>query len=63
MDPALVKAARGMGMSTWQRLHQVEIPISVPTIMADIRAAVVLNIGIMVIATYIVVYDYAGKSL
>jgi len=47
VDPALVKAARGMGMSTWQRLHQVEIPISVPIIMAGIRAAVVLNIGIM----------------
>src|SRR5690625_4673049 len=53
VDPALVEAARGMGMSTWQRLYQVEIPISVPIIMAGVRAAVVLNIGIMAIATYI----------
>src|SRR5690625_4958574 len=63
VDPALIEAARGMGMSTWQRLRQVEIPLSVPIIMAGIRAAPVLNIGIMAIATYIVVYDYAGKSL
>jgi len=53
VDPALIEAARGMGMSTWQRLRQVEIPISIPIIMAGIRAAVVLNIGIMAIATYI----------
>jgi|SRR5690625_1612182 len=53
VDPALIEAARGMGMTTWQRLRQVEIPLSIPIIMAGIRTAVVLNIGIMAIATYI----------
>jgi osmoprotectant transport system permease protein len=53
VDPALREAARGMGMGTLQRLRQVELPIAVPVIMAGIRIAVVINIGITAIATYI----------
>src|SRR5215211_9250445 len=53
VDPALREAARGMGMGTMQRLRQVELPIAVPVIMAGIRIAVVINIGITAIATYI----------
>ena len=53
VDPALREAARGMGMSPLQRLSQVELPIAVPVIMAGIRIAVVINIGITAIATYI----------
>src|SRR3954453_3108069 len=34
VDPALREAARGMGMSSLQRLSQVELPIAVPVIMA-----------------------------
>jgi osmoprotectant transport system permease protein len=53
VDPALREAARGMGMSALQRLRQVELPIAVPVIMAGVRVAVVINIGITAIATYI----------
>ncbi len=53
VDPALREAARGMGMTTWQRLYRVEIPIALPIIMAGIRIAVVINIGIAAIAAYI----------
>lgn len=53
VDPALREAARGMGMTTWQRLQRVEIPLSLPVIMAGVRTAVVLNIGITAIAAYI----------
>lgn len=53
VDPALREAARGMGMSSLQRLSQVELPIAVPVIMAGVRIAVVINIGITAIATYI----------
>ena len=53
VDPALREAARGMGMSPMQRLSQVELPIAVPVIMAGVRIAVVINIGITAIATYI----------
>ena len=53
VDPALREAARGMGMTSWQRLRRVEIPIALPIIMAGIRVAVVINIGIAAIAAYI----------
>lgn len=53
VDPALREAARGIGMSQNQRLQKVEIPLAVPVIMAGVRTAVVLNIGVMAIAAYI----------
>ena len=53
VDPALREAARGMGMSSLERLRRVEIPLAVPVIMAGVRIAVVINIGITAIATYI----------
>lgn len=53
IDPALREAARGMGMRPLQRLLQVEIPLAVPVIMAGVRIAVVINIGVTAIAAYI----------
>lgn len=53
VDPALREAARGMGMTTMQRLREVELPIAVPVIMSGVRNAVALTIGIGAIATYI----------
>jgi osmoprotectant transport system permease protein len=53
VDPALREAAIGMGMSNRERLFQVEIPLAIPVIMAGIRMAVVINIGITAIAAYI----------
>lgn len=53
IDPALREAARGMGMTTGERLRRVEIPIALPIIMAGVRMAVVINVGIAAIAAYI----------
>ncbi|MGK7753901.1 MULTISPECIES: ABC transporter permease [unclassified Roseovarius] len=53
VDPALRESARGMGMTPFQRLRQVEIPLAVPVIMAGVRTAVVMNIGVAAIAAYI----------
>jgi osmoprotectant transport system permease protein len=53
VDPALREAARGMGMTTLQRLRVVELPIALPVIVNGVRNAVVLNIAIAAIATYI----------
>jgi osmoprotectant transport system permease protein len=53
VDPALREAARGMGMTSMQRLSRVEIPLAVPVIMGGIRTAVVMNIGVAAIAAYI----------
>jgi osmoprotectant transport system permease protein len=53
VDPALREAARGLGMTPMQRLRRVEIPLAIPVVMAGIRIAVVMNIGITAIAAYI----------
>ena len=53
VDPALREAARGMGLTRIQRLREVELPLAVPVIMAGIRVAVVMNIGVTAIAAYI----------
>jgi osmoprotectant transport system permease protein len=53
VDPALRSAATGMGMSAAQRLMRVEIPIAMPVIIAGVRIAVVINIGVTAIAAYI----------
>jgi len=53
VPPSLVDAAKGMGMDTWKRLREVEIPLATPVIIAGLRTAAVMNIGIAAIATYI----------
>ncbi len=53
VDPALREAARGMGMTTLERLRRVELPLALPVIINGVRSAVVLNIAIAAIATYI----------
>jgi osmoprotectant transport system permease protein len=53
VDPALREAATGMGMTTLGRLRRVELPLALPVIMNGVRSAVVLNIAIAAIATYI----------
>ncbi|HEX8168472.1 MAG TPA: ABC transporter permease [Beijerinckiaceae bacterium] len=53
IDPALREAARGMGMTPFERLRRVEIPLALPVIVNGVRNAVVLGIAIGAIATYI----------
>ncbi|MFB4210293.1 ABC transporter permease [Shouchella sp. JSM 1781072] len=53
VDPNIIDAANGLGMKKMQRLIRVELPNGLPVIMAGIRTAVVLNIGIGVIAAFI----------
>ena len=50
VDPAVREAARGMGMTNGQVLWKVELPLSMPTVIAGIRVATVLTIGIATIA-------------
>ncbi|MFA1820207.1 ABC transporter permease [Virgibacillus oceani] len=53
VDPNIRDAAKGIGMTTFQRLIRVEIPNGLPLIMAGVRTATVLNIGIGAIAAFI----------
>ncbi len=51
VDPALIEAARGVGMTPMQTLWKVELPVAAPTIIAGIRTATVWVIGIATLAT------------
>jgi len=53
VEPAIIEAGRGMGMSDRQILTKVKLPLAVPVIMAGLRQAVVMNIGIAAIGAYI----------
>ena len=53
VPPSLRDAGKGMGMNKWELLKEVEIPIAVPVIIAGLRTAAVMNIGIAAIAAYI----------
>jgi osmoprotectant transport system permease protein len=53
IDPAMIEAGRGMGMSENQILWKVRIPLAVPAIMAGLRQAIVMNVGIAAIGAYI----------
>ena len=53
VDPAVREAARGMGMTDWQMLTQVELPLALSVIIAGLRVATVISIGTATIAAAI----------
>lgn len=50
VDKAVIEAGKGMGMTAFQRLRRIELPLSVPVIMAGIRTATVINVGMAALA-------------
>lgn len=53
VNPDLIDAAKGMGMTNLQSIFKVELPVSIPTIMAGIRLAAVYVIAWATLASYI----------
>jgi len=53
VDPRLVEAGRGMGMSATRVLATVELPLAVPVMLSGIRTALVLLVGSAALATFI----------
>ena len=51
VDPAVIQAADGVGMTARQRLFQVELPLAAPVIMAGVRTAAVWTIGAATLST------------
>ncbi|HEY5926768.1 MAG TPA: ABC transporter permease/substrate-binding protein [Kofleriaceae bacterium] len=51
VDPAALEAARGMGMSPWQVMRLVQLPLAAPVIAAGIRTATVWTVGAATLAT------------
>lgn len=53
VDPTLVEAGRGIGMSVPAVLLRVELPLALPVIMAGVRTALVLLVGTATLASFI----------
>lgn len=53
VDPAIVEAATGLGMTGRQRLWWVELPLALPVVLAGVRIATVISIGLATIAAAI----------
>ena len=53
VDRAVVEAARGMGLTDWQLLCKVELPLAASVILAGMRVAVVISVGLATIAAAI----------
>ena len=70
VDPELRDAAAGMGMTGWQVLRRVEIPVATPLIMAGIRTAAVQVVATATLAAYVVlgglgryIFDGLGQQV
>ncbi len=68
VDPAVREAARGMGLTDLQMLMQVELPLSLGVILAGVRVAAVISIGVATIAAAVGAgglgeYIFSGLSM
>jgi len=53
VDPATVESAQGMGMSRWQRLLRIELPMAWPVIITGIRVTTLILVGIATIGAIV----------
>jgi osmoprotectant transport system permease protein len=68
IDASILEAADAMGMTPWQRLIRVELPLALPAIVAGVRVATVVGVGTVTIAAAIGAgglgeYIYRGLSM
>ncbi|MBP2327761.1 osmoprotectant transport system permease protein [Kibdelosporangium banguiense] len=53
IDPALVDAGRGIGMSAFAVLRRIELPLAIPLILAGLRTALVHAVGVATMAVFV----------
>ncbi|RZJ75836.1 MAG: ABC transporter permease subunit [Flavobacterium sp.] len=68
IDPTIVEAAKALGMNKKQILSKVELPLAMPVIIAGIRTAAVINVGVATLASFVAAgglgeFIFAGISL
>ncbi|QLC35389.1 ABC transporter permease (plasmid) [Halarchaeum sp. CBA1220] len=53
VEEATTEAGRGLGMTRWQRLRRIQIPMALPIILAGVRNAVVIVVGVAAVGAFI----------
>ncbi len=63
INPAVIEAARGMGMTHWQIIRKIELPLARPVIMTGIRISTVITVGTAELAVLIGVHSLGRITL
>jgi osmoprotectant transport system permease protein len=58
IDPGIIESARGMGMTRWQIIRKIELPLAIPVIITGIRISLVVTVGTAELAVLV-----GGKGL
>lgn len=53
VNPTVIEAAKAMGMNRKQLLLKVELPLAMPVIIAGVRTAAVINVGVATLASFV----------
>lgn len=53
VNEEIIESAKGMGLTKFQILRKVELPLSVPVILAGVRTALVINVGMAALAVFV----------
>lgn len=53
IDESIIESAKGMGMSDFKIIYKIKLPIALPVLLAGIRTAVVMGVGMGAIASYV----------
>lgn len=53
VDPAVIESAKGMGLTRWQRLRRIELPLAWPVIITGIRVTTLVLLGICAIGAIV----------
>jgi osmoprotectant transport system permease protein len=61
VSPGLVMAAQALGLSAWQRLRHIELPLAAPVIVAGVRTATSIAVGTATIAAFIGAGGYGER--
>lgn len=63
ISPALLDSAEALGLSRWSRLRRIELPLALPTIMAGVRTAAVIAVGLATLGAVIGAGGYGQPIL
>jgi osmoprotectant transport system permease protein len=63
ISPALIDSAEALGLSPWARLRRIELPLALPTIMAGVRTAAVVAVGLATLGAVIGAGGYGQPIL
>lgn len=53
IDPAIIESAKGMGISNFKIMYKIKLPLAFPVLIAGVRTAVVMGVGVGAIASYV----------